>query len=323
MKILLATGFTEIEKDVLNNLVKRGDNCWRCYHRQTVMDMVTEYGVKTVVLGPSLDGTKDIYETVITPLWKAGIRIIFMPGAADMSDAREWVEKLFPLGVYCYIFDPVTPESIIERIDNPGNPGELMIGTRSARKIPAEIDESLKQVMLARTTGPEKKRFREWFMNIVKTRKADTTAEEIICANTNSNMIPETVDLQGGFIATSNLNQIDRIIKNPKQPCVVIDVDLLTAKINSTFGVDMEDVWKHDWRLGLLAEPYMINRKTAFYTTADKKVKVTRRDIRAMADIVSTALAKKKDVVVFYSETTTIEKLQEFLDEEVGVNDIC
>ena len=62
MKILLATGFTEIEKDVLNNLVKRGDNCWRCYHRQTVMDMVTEYGVKTVVLGPSLDGTKDIYQ---------------------------------------------------------------------------------------------------------------------------------------------------------------------------------------------------------------------------------------------------------------------
>lgn len=59
LKILLATGFSEIEKEVLVSLTERGDNCWRCYHRQTVIDMVNEYGIKTVVLGPGLDGTND------------------------------------------------------------------------------------------------------------------------------------------------------------------------------------------------------------------------------------------------------------------------
>ena len=94
-----------------------------------------------------------------------------MPGAADMSDAREWVEKLFPLGVYCYIFDPVTPESIIERIDNPGSPGELMVSARGVSKAPTDIDESLKQAILVKTTEHKRTRLKELFMHTTRPQK--------------------------------------------------------------------------------------------------------------------------------------------------------
>lgn len=91
-----------------------------------------EYKAEVVVLSPLLDGTDDLLSKVVVPLRERGIRVVFLPGSIDMPDCREWVRKLVPYGVYCYVFDPVTPEKIIERVSKPGTLGELPLEIRRA-----------------------------------------------------------------------------------------------------------------------------------------------------------------------------------------------
>jgi diguanylate cyclase (GGDEF)-like protein len=118
--ILLATGLSKIEEKLENQDMQR------CYHRSVLLDIVKETSPEAIVLSPYLDGKEDLLSSIIIPLRKLGTRIIFLPGTSDMPDTREWIKKLLPWGVYCYVFDPVTSEKITYRIQNPGRIPEAL-----------------------------------------------------------------------------------------------------------------------------------------------------------------------------------------------------
>ncbi|SHE98138.1 diguanylate cyclase (GGDEF) domain-containing protein [Desulfofundulus australicus DSM 11792] len=144
MRILLATGFSNIEKELQGILTSRGDECWRCYHRQAVVPAAEEYSAEVVVLSPALEGSSDLVETVILPLRQKGIRVIFLPGGVDMPDTREWLKRLVPYGIYCYVFDPVSPQKVIQRIEKPGSLGDIPVAIReSAREVSVNISAPL------------------------------------------------------------------------------------------------------------------------------------------------------------------------------------
>ena len=126
MKVILATGLKEIESELENN---KEHEYISCFHCSVLLDVVYDIKPDAVVISPCLDGSEDILKHIIS-LREAGIRIIFLPGRSDMPDAKEWLKKLLPWGVYCYVFDPITKDKIINRINNPGQiksiPQELL-----------------------------------------------------------------------------------------------------------------------------------------------------------------------------------------------------
>lgn len=133
MKVLLATGLSQIEQQ----MESRDWN--RCYQRQILLDVVKEYGSQVIVLSPLLQGEEDLLKEIIIPLRTEGIRIIFLPGNAKMPDTKEWMKKLLPWGVYDYVFDPVTTEKIIDRINNPAQlknlPSEVQMSSQEAQAV--------------------------------------------------------------------------------------------------------------------------------------------------------------------------------------------
>lgn len=108
-----------------------------------MLDVVKETNPDVVVLSPHLDGEDDLLNSIIIPLRKLGIRIIFLPGTPNMPDTREWMKKLLPWGIYCYVFDPVTPEKITYRIQNPGRIIDLPESLVEFKEFP---DEELPEI---------------------------------------------------------------------------------------------------------------------------------------------------------------------------------
>ncbi|MDN5375143.1 MAG: hypothetical protein PWQ39_183 [Thermacetogenium sp.] len=151
--ILLATGLSEIERKLETML----DDTHHCYHRSVLLDLVEETKADTVVLSPCLQGEQSIINDLVRPLRAKGVHIVFLPGGIDMPDAREWMLRLIPLGVYSYVFDPVTPEKVIHRIQNPGDADDLPVdivreafGLKSAASDPASALASKKSAGLLR-----------------------------------------------------------------------------------------------------------------------------------------------------------------------------
>lgn len=457
MKVLLSTGLTNVEKEVMTALKARGDECERCYHRQAVMSCAEKHKADVVVLGPALDGRDDLFDTVVRPLWESGIRIVFLPGAVDMNDTKEWVKKLFPLGVYCFVYDPVTAKGIIDKLDNHGVPSSVASDIRTAtvetNSMMSQIDRAFDEVkesdqkqrkksllgrfiktsakpkedsltgcferdmlqsmnnrtdyavlfigldsqaainesygvdagdMVLKSVGQQLRRacrpqdsvirygddeFLLIYDNIDKDAAigaADSlsnmpsviyggreivismcvgiaaygvhgftmldvvkSAEDamlsaknmggyrVVYANVNqaSRINGSVMELGNGLIVTNDTGQIERITKDAKQYVVIIDTDLSTTRISSMYGVEGSEVWKHDWRLGLSAKPFKVNRKTMLYTTSEKGVEVTERDIRAMSDIIDSAFSEKKSIIVFYSNIEVIEALKKHFKE--------
>ena len=133
MKVLLATGLSQIEQQIESNEYNR------CYQRSVLLEVAKEYGSQTVVLSPLLQGEEDLLKEIITPLRSEGIRIVFLPGNAKMPDTKEWMKRLLPWGVYDYVFDPVTAEKIIERINNPAQlknlPQEVILSSQESQAV--------------------------------------------------------------------------------------------------------------------------------------------------------------------------------------------
>lgn len=113
MPLLLATGLSQVEERL------EKEEMWRCHHRSVLIDVIQETKSDTVIISPHLKGDDDLYE-LIKIIRKSNIRVIFLPGTAGMQDTAEWVKKLLPWGVYCYVFDPVTPGKVLDRVRNPG-----------------------------------------------------------------------------------------------------------------------------------------------------------------------------------------------------------
>lgn len=142
MRVLLATGLTELEKQLEIEL----NNTKRCYHRTAVISVAENYKPDVVVLSARLMGDEDIINDVVKPLRDKGIRVIFLPGNISMNDCREAMKRLIPLGVYCYVYDPVLPAKVIYKIEKPGNLGALpeelvmaSLSTEEAQKLGARV----------------------------------------------------------------------------------------------------------------------------------------------------------------------------------------
>lgn len=157
-KVLLATGLSQIEQQM------ESKNWNRCYQRQILIEVAKEYGSKDIVLSPHLPGDEDLLKEIIAPLRTEGVRIIFLPGDAKMSDAKEWMKQLIPWGVYDYVFDPVTAEKIIDRVNNPAQlkdlPSELkQISPKEAQDVISIIPDepepkkSFKESLLQNASG--------------------------------------------------------------------------------------------------------------------------------------------------------------------------
>lgn len=176
MSVLLATGLNEIEVKLENQEIQR------CYHRSILLDVVKEVNPEIVVLSPHLGGEEDLLNSIIIPLRKSGIRIIFLPGTPNMPDVREWMKKLLPWGVYCYVFDPVTPEKITYRIQNPGRIIDLPESVMGFTEFPDNelpnvlvedkktFFERLKEYRLKHNKEPEKSAKKLYTEEVVKKR---------------------------------------------------------------------------------------------------------------------------------------------------------
>lgn len=117
--ILLATGISLIEEELVRQIEAK-----RCYNRDILLDIARELKPETVVLSPYLPGEGDLV-SIILSLRGLGKRVIFLPGDPRQQDARGWMIKLIPYGVYDYVYDPVTTHSVIARIQIPATLGDI------------------------------------------------------------------------------------------------------------------------------------------------------------------------------------------------------
>lgn len=310
--ILLATGLSQTEKETEVELKKRGHNCWRCYHRTTVLEVAEKRDAEVIVLGPNLDGDGDLFQTVIIPLWKVGTRIVFLPGAVDMPDTREWVKKLYNLGVYCYVYDLVTAKKIIERIYNPGTPGSIVDGIKKAtsdKNMRNQIDKAFDE---KEQSGAEKK-------NGFLQRFAKKSDKPVVKENTKPVVrnVPHVrtgqAEFYKGVTSTGDVTYIEQEIKSLKQACVLIDADPLEASLSRYYGLD-PNTWESDWRIGLLAKPFKIGKKVSLFSIMPEQ-DIDERDIRAMKDIIDASVAQDMRVMLYCTDTKIIKALKQKIEE--------
>lgn len=183
----------------------------------------------------------------------------------------------------------------------------------------ASIQKVVKEIICISKTGTyidegkRPKRKKNLFSGLLKKRpKKDSPKTPIEnmgrCA---VNKPPNNRMNEPGLVITSDIGLVERI--NSKQPHIIIDADLSTTNIPSLYGIGGSEIWKHDWRLGLSAKPFKVDKKTLLYTTSEKGVEVTERDIRAMSDIIDSAILEKKNIIVYYSNIAIKEALQKQL----------
>ena len=159
VSILLATGISEIESKLESAEIQR------CHHRSILLDVVRETSSETVVLSPHLSGEEDLLNSIIIPLRKSGIRVIFLPGTPDMPDVRDWIKKLLPWGVYCYFIDPVTPNKIMYRIQNPGRIKDLPDSFAETAELP---DDEIPEIKIPEEKHTIKEVVKEKIQKLVK-----------------------------------------------------------------------------------------------------------------------------------------------------------
>ena len=128
MRLVLATGLEELEKETVRLIEAdqelAGTIVAHCYHNTPLIDVVKRNNADTVVFSTLLNGDHDIVRQVRV-LRGSKVRVVVMPGDLHLADTREIVVNLFPYGVYDYVYDPVTPEKLIQRLKNPAGIDEV------------------------------------------------------------------------------------------------------------------------------------------------------------------------------------------------------
>ncbi|MBM7854957.1 chemotaxis response regulator CheB [Desulfohalotomaculum tongense] len=125
MKVLIATGIEKLDNDLSRMLPENNiETVGTSYHRSIVNKMIKETGADTVIISPALSGDDDIVELIRT-MREKGIRVVALPGDLSLMKAQELIEKLVPYGVYDFVYDPVRPVVIIEKLLRPGKLGDI------------------------------------------------------------------------------------------------------------------------------------------------------------------------------------------------------
>lgn len=115
MRVLLATGIEQLDKALQERL---GENVSVCYYREAVVEEALKQDAEVVVLSISLPGTAAVgIEDVVLELRMANRRVVLLPGARDGS--KSLVRRAVALGVYDIVYDPLSVDAILERIERP------------------------------------------------------------------------------------------------------------------------------------------------------------------------------------------------------------
>ena len=275
MSILLATGLNKIETKLESSEIQR------CYHRSVLLDVVKEINPDVVVLSPHIDGEEDLLNSIVIPLRKSGIRIIFLPGTPNMSDTRDWMKKLLSWGVYCYVFDPVTPEKILYRIENPGRIKDLPESFIEISQFP---DEELPEIKM-----PEEKSIKRKIQEFIKRDSEKEPKRPTL-------IVPEKrkVKEQNEFKQLNMLSSQNDILKSPKKSTLIDLGGLATMRLQESYS----EIWKSDWRLGLRAEPIKLPSGSFFYSQSRELGESNERDEGLLMDLLFHLSDDKKPLYV-------------------------
>ncbi|NHM28046.1 hypothetical protein G7K71_13875 [Desulfofundulus sp. TPOSR] len=124
MRVLLATGFKELDRSVAAELSRQIiESAGECYYREGLPSLAKERGADVVVLSPHLPGQTDTVD-LVKELRMAGLRVILLPGRRDDPKAVYLARKAVALGVYDIVWDPVSPEVVINRVLKPATLAE-------------------------------------------------------------------------------------------------------------------------------------------------------------------------------------------------------
>ncbi|RDV81236.1 hypothetical protein [Ammonifex thiophilus] len=120
MRVLLATGLEELDRGIAAQLAKRDEFelAGECYYREGLMLLLRERGADAVVLSPHLPGQVKVSE-LVRELRLAGVRVVLLPGGREDKEAVELAQYAVALGVYDIVWDPVKPQKVVWRLENP------------------------------------------------------------------------------------------------------------------------------------------------------------------------------------------------------------
>jgi len=109
----------------------------------------------------------------------------------------------------------------------------------------------------------------------------------------------ELPDSQLVVICGDSTNAVLNILQNKiKKSLTIIDVDP-QSNLAFKLGIEPNNTWKHDWRIGLAATPARINKKTCLFTM-DKEMEseLEERDIRSLKDIIKNYTSPKNQIII-------------------------
>lgn len=275
VKVLLATN-----EEQLDNAIA-GENGIQLvsspvYYLEAVLPVAEQQRPDVVVITSWLEGEIDITD-IIYRLRMMEMRVIFIAGFLTRDDPI--IKKICEYGVYDILFGEVTIGQVINKIFNPTptSQGLSLIG-----KLPEHKDHDSK---------PQKEK-RQILKNIFKKERSEQKSSSSI-KNDTLRIPDESVIITG-----TNTEVLTDLIKNTKKSLVLIDVDL-SNNLALQLGVSSSILWQHDWRIGLSASPFKVNKKVR-YLGIDRELgeDIQERDIRCLKEVVNMYRDKKDQVIL-------------------------
>ena len=101
-----------------------------------------------------------------------------------------------------------------------------------------------------------------------------------------------------------------------KKSYTFIDADPGNTKLSYLLGMEPDQVWKHDWRLGLTANPYVCNKKLHLFGINKETEGIDDRDLRALTDLVRKDM-KSRNVIVHAGDNNEIFYVLEIFNPRV------
>ncbi|MGQ9756459.1 MAG: hypothetical protein ACUVRF_11050, partial [Desulfotomaculales bacterium] len=118
MRVVLATGLEELERETRALLEAEGFGVVECYYREALAKLVKDESASVVVYSLHLIGQEDHLD-VLRAVRELGARVVFLPGNREDVGAVNLARRAVALGVYDLVWDKVYPVKIVDRVKNP------------------------------------------------------------------------------------------------------------------------------------------------------------------------------------------------------------
>ncbi|MEW5954645.1 MAG: GGDEF domain-containing protein [Bacillota bacterium] len=114
---------------------------------------------------------------------------------------------------------------------------------------------------------------------------------------------------------------VSSVINKNKKPTVIIEANA-ECRLAYMVGIDLDGAWRHDWRMGLNATPYRINKKVCFYGMDKDFSDIEDRDLRALRDLVVENLKTRRVIINAGNNQQVLEALEDMGAMVVGRDNI-